>query len=350
MDPFTLYNLAGLASKAYNYFNQPSQPARPVAPPPQLAAPRYAGPVIPGTSVDTFRSTGQDGPYSGILGVQTRAGQGGPSGLPPANTNNNAGNEVDLAQRVNDNTMRQIRDRFNQTKSEAESIRSQGMQTFNDLINSVKAFRTRAGDQYANAGQEITNRGSELLGSNARTAQETLGTSRALGRALGLGDSSKFNQQNRVIAGLGSMQGSTLARQGEQEASNRGVYDARLGQADDNEAEANRYRTGIENAASQLERQGLDTYGGDVGAASNAFGQSLNSIIEYQRNLANLNPLNAGGLTTYQPDFTGITNTLNGVTPTAGGTTGADAGGASNLEINPTLADYLRRRQGIYQR
>jgi hypothetical protein len=256
--------------------------------------------------------------------------------------------EFDLARQARDNRIASIRGMFDRTKDQANSIRSQATNTFNDLLKAVTAFRERAGTQFNNAGQEITNTASGILGSNARTAQEALGTSRALGRSLGLGDSSKFNQQNKVIGNLAGTQGSTLAARGEQNRSNRLAYDERLGQAQSQEDEAGRYRTALEDQARQLEATGLGQFGDDTAAADNAFGQSLNGIINYQRQLAQINPVQAAGLTQFNPDFGGITNTLNGITPTAGaGATGADPNAGANPVYDPSILALLKRR-GTY--
>lgn len=257
-------------------------------------------------------------------------------------------NGAKLAQQAYDNRINAVRSLFDRTKSQAADIRGQAARTFDDLMKAVGAFRERAGTQYANAGQEITNQASDILGSNARTAQETLGTSRALGRALGLGDSSKFNQQNKVIANLGATQGNTIARRGEQDRSNRVQYDTRLDQAQQQEGEATRYKQAVEDQARQLETTGLDQFGENTDAASNALGQSLNSILNYQRQLAAINPLQAEGLTSYAPDFSGIVSTLNGILPTGAvpGAGGADPG-AISLANDPSYQEYLKRK-GLY--
>lgn len=257
--------------------------------------------------------------------------------------------EQDLAQQAYNNRINAVRSLFDRTKQQANDIRGQAAKTFEDLIKAVGAFRERATTQFNNAGQEITNRSSEILGQNARTGQEALGTSRAIGRALGLGDSSKFNQQNKVIASLAGTQGNTLAKKGEENRANQALLQERNDQAQANEDEAGRYRTAVEDEARRLETTGIDQFGENIDAASSTLGNSLNSIINYQRQLAAIAPLQAGGLTQMAPNFDGIVNTLNGVLPNA---TGAAApttlDGAVNINNDPSYQEYLKRR-GLYQ-
>ncbi len=228
--------------------------------------------------------------------------------------------------------------RYRSAIDQANKIRTSGRATIEDLLKSVAGFRDRAKTQFANAGQQITNTASELLGSAANTAYELAGQGRAQGRALQLGDSSKFNRQQKVNAGLAATQGATLANRGENERANQGQLDERYGQADQQEGSINTYRRGIEDQASAVEAAGVDNYG-----------SALNSLIQYQQQLAGLNPMNAGGLQQYAPNTNGLQNALGAVLssqaarPIAGG----DMGG--NL-ANPTdIATLLRQRQGLYQ-
>lgn len=207
---------------------------------------------------------------------------------------------------------------------QANRIRSSGKATFDDLIKSVTGFRERAKTQFGDAGQQITNTAGEMLGTNARSAEELAGQGRAQGRALGLGDSSKFNRQQKVNANLASTQGSVLANRGENERANRGVYDERLGQADAREAEANSYLRNINDSASGVEAAGVDNYG-----------SALDNLIRYQQQLAAINPLNAGSLQQYSPNLSGIQNTLGNI-----------LGAQANRQIpggdmgNPALSPY----------
>lgn len=257
-------------------------------------------------------------------------------------------NGVDLARQAYDQRVNAIRDLFGQTKQRATDIRSEAETTFADLLKAVGAFRERAGTQFSNAGQEITNNASELLGTNARTAQEQEGDLRAKGRALGLGDSSKFQQQTGLAGRLAATQGNTLSRRGEENRSNRGVYDERLDQAQGQEDEAGRYKTSLFDEARRIENTGVDQFGDNLEAANNTFGSSLNNILNYQRQLAAIQPLQAGGLSQYTPDFSGIQNTITNIL--GGGTPAPTSGGdiAANLAAPTTIAELLKRNRGLY--
>lgn len=221
--------------------------------------------------------------------------------------------------------------RWRSAIDQANRFRTSGKATFDDLIKSVSGFRDRAQTQFNNAGQEITNTAGEILGSNARSAEELAGQGRAQGRALGLGDSSKFNRQQKVNSGLASSQGSVLANRGENERANRGVYDERLGQADAKENEANAYLREVNDRASAVESAGVDNYG-----------SALDNILNYQRQVAALNP---SSLQQYTPNLSSIQNTLTGV---LGGQAARSIPGgdmAANL-ADPT--DYFSRLKSQY--
>ncbi len=221
---------------------------------------------------------------------------------------------------------------------QANRIRSSGKATFDDLIKSVTGFRDRAKTQFGDAGQQITNTSSEILGTNARSADELRGQVQSQGRALGLGDSSRFNRQNKVAANLASTQGSTLANRGENERANRGVYDERLGQADAKEGEANSYLRNINDSAAGVEAGGVQNYG-----------NALNSLLNYQRQLAAVNPLQAGGLQQYAPNTAGIQNSLNSVLSAQAGRSIPGGDMAANLASPTDYLSLLKQRQGLYQ-
>lgn len=217
--------------------------------------------------------------------------------------------------------------RWRSAVDQANRLRSSGKATFDDLIKSVGAFRDRAKTQFGDAGQQIVNTAAETLGTNARSAEEIAGMGRAQGRALGLGDSSRFNRQQKVNANLASTQGSVLANKGENERANRGVYDERLGQADTQENQANAYLRNINDSASAVESAGVDNYG-----------SALDNIINYQRQLAAINPLQAGSLKQFAPDLSSIQNTLSSVLGAQSARPIAGGDMAGNL-ANPV--DYL---------
>lgn len=214
--------------------------------------------------------------------------------------------------------------RWRSAIDQANRIRNSGKATFDDLIKSVTGFRDRAKTQFGNADQQITNTGAERLGSAARSAYELAGQGRAQGRALGLGDSSKFNRQQKVNASLAADQGATTANIGENRRANQGVFDERLGQADQQEGQANSYLRQVNDAASGVESAGVDNYG-----------SALQALINYQQQLAAINPLNAGGLQQYAPNTNGLQNALGGVlaSQAARPIAGADMG-------NPALSPY----------
>lgn len=232
------------------------------------------------------------------------------------------------------------RNRINSYKAQAGNLRSQAQGAFDNILKAVNAFRERAKTQYDTAGQEITNRASEILGSNARTAREASGEARARGRALGLGDSSKFNLQNKVQGNLASTQGSTVARRGEEERSNQNLYQERQDEAQGQENEANTYLRNAMDRATTVENTGYD-------AGEEVFSNALNDIVNYQRSLAALRPVQADSLTQYAPNFSGIANTINGVLSglTGRGTTEQDFGNP----VNPTNVFDLLRRRGLVQ-
>lgn len=229
------------------------------------------------------------------------------------------------------------RNRINSYKAQAGNIRSQAQGTFDNILKQVNAFRERAKTQWQDAGQEITNRASEILGSNARTARESAGEARARGRALGLGDSSKFSLQNKVSGNLASTQGNTIARRGEENRANQNLFQERNDQAQGQENEANTYLKNAMDKATAIENTGYD-------AGEEVFANSLNDIVNYQRQLAAINPVQAGNLTQYAPNFSGIANTVNGILSNLGAGRGATEEDFGN-PVNPTsIFDILKRR------
>lgn len=233
------------------------------------------------------------------------------------------------------------RNRISSYKAQAGNIRGQAQGAFDNILKAVNAFRERAKTQFDTAGQEITNNASEILGSNARTATEAAGSARARGRAMGLGDSSKFQLQNKVQGNLASTQGNTIARRGEEEANNRGVFQERTDQAQGQENEANSYLKNAMDRATTVENTGYD-------AGEEVFTSALNDIVNYQRQLAALKPVQAEGLQQYAPNFGGIANTINGVLDGLGGGRGATEEQMGN-PVNPTNVFDLLRKRGLVQ-
>ncbi len=273
---------------------------------------------------------GPPGPSTGIvLGTKNQTLNpygGGSTNQVVAPTNGGEGQSTDTS--AQDLAYQRWRSAIDQ----ANRIRSSGKATFDDLIKSVTGFRDRAKTQFGNADQQITNTGAERLGGAARSAYELAGQGRAQGRALGLGDSSKFNRQQKVNASLASDQGATQANIGENRRANQGVLDERLGQADQQEGQANSYLRQINDSASGVEAAGVDNYG-----------SALQTLLQ----IAAPTALNAGALQQYAPNTAGIQNTLGSVLgsqaarPIAGGDM---AGG--NL-ANPTDIQSLLRQRGL---
>lgn len=230
------------------------------------------------------------------------------------------------------------RNRIDSYKAQAGTLRDEGQSTFDNILKAVNAFRDRSGVLRDNAGQEITNRASGILGENARTSRDLEGETRAKGRAFGLGDSSKFINQNKLAGNLAATQGNTIARRGEEERSNQNLFQTRQDEAQGQENEANSYIKNVRDRATSIENLGYD-------AGEEQFANSLNDIVNYQRSLAAINPLNAGGINAYNPNFSGITNTINDVVGSGGGGT-SNADDFSN-PVNPTNIFELLRRRGL---
>lgn len=294
---------------------------------------QYQGPVMPGTSEQAFRTTGRT-----ITPQGKEIRSQGTLGAATTDFSNRGGSTQQSQQsqpaQQDDYGMQLALQAFEAGKNQARGIRDQGQRVLQTLLDSVNRFRDRSKEQFINAGQEIVNNSAQQLGSNARTKDELVGTARARGRALGLGDSSRFNTQNRIDANLASTQGSVLANRGENERSNRSIYDQRLDTAQGQENQANNYLGDINNYANQVESANVGNYAG-----------ALNSLLQRQQALQSLQPLNAGGLAQYQMDNSGITNTLNGL---LGGITGGPVQG-EDIAANPVLSPYDDWRRLLQQ-
>jgi hypothetical protein len=282
--------------------------------------------------------------YGGDAGGVSRANGGGvaPVAADPG---------VDLARQAYEQRIKAIQNLFGQTKQRAADVRGEADRTFDNLLKSVGAFRDRSKNLFDTAGQEITDTASGILGGNARTAREQEGDLRAKGRALGLGDSSKFKQQTGLAGRLAATQGNTLATRGTQNRQNRNLFDERQDQAQDQENQAGSYKTGLYDEARRLENTGLDQFGDNLDAASNTLGSSLNNILNYQRQLAAINPLQAGGINAYTPDFSNVQNAVSEIVgaPMAGGAGKGFAADTGANPVNPTnILELIRRNKGLY--
>lgn len=288
-------------------------------------------------------------PEGQVLGDSTVGGftTGGRTG---ASTNGIVPDQgVNLAEAIRRANLERIQNIFGAAKQRAGDFRSSGQATFDNLLKSIGAFRERAGTLKANSAQEITDTASGILGSNARSAREAAGQSRALGRAQGLGDSSKFNAQNRVTSSLLGTQGSTLANRGQNERANDALYQERQDQAQSQEDTANTYLKGINDQANAIENTALDQFGEDYGQADLSFASMLNEIQNRNNALSSLQPADASTLTPYANNTSGITNTINGILSNYGGagsTATADMG--ANPVSDPRYLEYLKRTRGTY--
>jgi hypothetical protein len=196
-------------------------------------------------------------------------------------------------------------------------------------MDSINKFRDRAQGLYNSADQAITNTAAENLGADARTGQELQGTSRAMGRALGLGDSSKMNAQNKILANLAGTQGSVMATKGENQTANTNNLQAQNDTADTNEQNANNYMQTVTNGRNQIEAGGQANYD-----------SALQNIVNYNNQIAALQGnVNPSSLTQMNPNFSTVQNTLTpGLTlPTATATTGTDASLAANPVTDPNI-------------
>lgn len=252
----------------------------------------------------------------------------------PQQVTNPGVNEAELA-------AQRRRSMIDSYRSQANNLRNEAQGTFDNILKQVNSFRDRSKTLYNDAGQEIVNRASGILGENARNAVQQEGEARARGRALGLGDSSKLNLQNRLAGNFAATQGNTIARRGEEDRANSANYQERLDQAQGQENEANTYLKGARDRATALENAGYD-------AADETYAGALNDIVNYSRSLAAINPVNVGGLTQYAPNFSGISNTVNNVLSSL-------KGGGQNSEddfanpVNPQdIFSILKQRGLVY--
>lgn len=229
-------------------------------------------------------------------------------------------------------------------KRQAQSLRSQGQNTFQRLIDAARGYSERAAELRDLGSQQITNTFNELAGGNARLGQDARQQALLRARAGGYGDSSKLGLLNQVTGNLAGMQGSALARKGENEALNLADYKAREAEAEQQRKAAQDYMTGIEEAAGELERQGIQNVGYD-------YGQNLSGLAQRLQAMQAMNPLNAQSLTQYTPDYSGLTNTLNSLL--SGLTAQNRASGADQAltAVQPTTyQELLRRIRGTYGR
>jgi hypothetical protein len=255
-------------------------------------------------------------PQGSTLGASTSStGGGSGSGV---GAGNNTSSE-DLANL-------QLQSDLERAREQAGQLRGEGESNFQRLLQGIGAFRDRAGEQFQNAGQQITNTASDLLGQGARLGQSARTRAINEGRARGLGDSSRMGLLNQVTGSLVGNQGRTIAQRGENERANQLSYDTRLDEASDRERQAGDYRNTVESQAGGIERAG-------TAQAGNTFAQMLDNIRNQYQSLSGL--VNPQALSQYTPNFQGLNNNLNAATSglqqmtPGGGNTGA------NPALNP---------------
>lgn len=253
---------------------------------------------------------------------------------------------TDLANTENDARVRMIRELFDQGKQQVAGYRSNIENRFNDILKAVGAFRDRATTLRDNAGQEITNTAASTLGSNAKTAQQLAGSANAQGRNLGL--SSRVQLGQKLLGNLQSTQGNVLAKKGENVASNNALFQERNDQAQTQEDSARTNRNAGLEAADLYDRQNLANFGSNYEGAQLNFAGLLNNILGKQEALNSMKTPDAGGLTAYSPNFSGIVNTINGVLSSVPSGSGGVSTDAANLANPQTYADYLKRFKGLY--
>lgn len=234
------------------------------------------------------------------------------------------------------------RNRIDSIRAQAGATRDAAQSNFQRILDAVKAYRDRAGTLRTNSNQENIDTASQILGSNARSGREAAGQARAQGRAMGLGDSSKFLKQNQLRGDLVAQQGATIAQRGQNERTNDALYQERLDQAQDQERSANNALSAATTEAANLEKFGYDQ-------AENDYQSALNNILNYQRQLAALTPLNSSGLTSSAPDYSGILNGVNSAlaATNAASTVGNQAGNSAANPVNPTNIFDLIRNRGL---
>ena len=142
---------------------------------------------------------------------------------------------------------------------------------------SVGRFRQRSGELRDTADQQITNTFSDILANNARMGREAMTGATRRGRAMGLGDSSKFRNQNQIQGRLDQTQGNAVAQRGENRLENTNMYNARMDQAQGKEDQANTYKQQIEG-----------TYGNLVGNANSNYQNAIASLEQLMGRMGNL--------------------------------------------------------------
>lgn len=294
----------------------------------------------------TYRPTG-----AGILaGVLAGAQTGASGGLNSSNQNTSGGGGGQVLGASTENTgpseeeLAALRRRaeIEDAKAKAASLVNEGQSTFDTLLKAANAFRDRSNSLYKNADQEILNTFSENAGQNARTAQELEGDVRARGRAAGLGDSSKFNLQNKVIGNLAATQGSLMANKGENERANQAQLQERMDTAQNQENQANDYLTAVKSEAGNIERAGMDN-------ATLNFASLLDNIRQRANAIKALSPLSGSSLSQFAPDTSGVVNTLNNLF--SGGNSFKPAGETDSvvsLSDPSTMLEKLKRMRGTY--
>jgi hypothetical protein len=280
-------------------------------------------PQMSGTTMKIPSGEGAD-----TSNLPNNGGGGGGGNVTPAGSNDPG---MDLA------TMKWLAD-LERAKSDARSLRGEGERNFGVIMDAVKRFRDRASGLRDEGAQQISNTFNEIAGGNARLGQDARKQALLTARAGGYGDSSKMGLLNSVTGSLAGQQGSAMARRGENDSSNQALYQSRQDEAQTQEDTASNYLQGINQKAGEIERLGSQDAGFNLG-------NSLNSILQNAQMMRSIQAPNANSLSSFNPNFSGIANTLNSL---IGGmsanmnTSGANEGSV-NIRPNNTLDELLRR-------
>ena len=295
--------------------------------------------VAPGNPGGYPVVTGGGPDASGGTGAGTGAGAGAGTGSNP--------NDPALADSAYALAQQRIQNIFNYDKAQADMERTNAVNRFNDILSAVDAFKKQAQTQFTNAGQEITNTASDLLHGNATNAADLVGKATGQARSLGLGLSSRLNLGQGLMQNLESTQGNTMAKKGEQDRANQVQLDQRNDTGDAQVRDATTAEQNTLAAADQLDRKSVADYGTNESQAGLDFGNMLNNIVNYNRSLQAMTPVDSGSLTAYNPDMSGIVNTINSVISGLPTTTTASEAPATLASSN-SLTDIMKRL-GLYQ-
>ena len=263
---------------------------------------------------------------------QTTKTTGVTSGMAPATAPVSApDNSVNAAQLA-------LEAQINAAKSQAQDVRNEGQNTFNTLLDQIGKYRQRAQDAYTDANTNIVGDANNNVAGNAASAIDNAADVNRISRGLGL--SSAINLGQKFQNARASTVGNVRAAETDNKNQNQQQLNTENSNADTQESQANDYLKQINDQANEVENGGF-------GSALSGYTGALNDIVNYQRQLAAINPLSAGSISTMTPNFSGVVNTLNNVLSTAGLPNGGNTTSA-NVSANPVnpvdIASLLKSR------